>query len=106
MRTIIVNEFHTAADVSALAGTELATMPGNGVCTTRAASTVNTATLEVQSPDQPATSRARAITLRANGEIRSYDPAWVYAVQEGERVDLALAGTPGTVQLHTTYVGS
>lgn len=106
MRTIVVNEVHTGADPDALDGTELETMPGDGLLTVRAASTVNTATLTVQSPDQPATSIARAITLRANGEIRAYDVAWVMAVTQGERVTLGLAGTTGTVFLDAVYVGA
>lgn len=106
MRTIVVNEVHTGADADALNGTELETMPGDGLLTVRAASTVNTATLLVQSPNQPAVSVARAITLRANGEIRSYDVPWIIAVTEGERVTIGLGGTTGTVFLDSVYVGA
>lgn len=106
MRTIIYSEVHTAADPDVLDGTELETMPGSGLVTVRAASTVNTATLDVSSPNQPQVSRQRAVTLRANGEIRSYDTAWVIGVEEGERLTLALAGTTGTVYITATYVGS
>lgn len=106
MRTIVVNQVLTGANADSLNGTELETMPGNGLLTVRAASTVNTATLLVQSPNQPATSIARAITLRANAEIRSYDVPWIVVVEEGERVTLGLGGTTGTVFLDATYVGS
>lgn len=105
MRTIVYSEVHTGADVDALDGTELENMPGDGLLTIRAASTVNTATLLVQSPNQPAVSVARAITLRANGEIRSYDTAWVLSVVKGERVTVGLGGTTGTVYLLATFVG-
>lgn len=106
MRTIFVSEVHTGADTDALNGTELETMPGAGLLTVRAASTVNTATLLVQSPNQPAVSKARAVTFRANGEIRAYDSAWVISVVAGERVTLGLAGTTGTVYLTAMYVGA
>ena len=105
MRTIIYSEVHTGADGDVLTGTELETAPGDGLITLRAASTVNTATLNVQSPNQPATSVNRAITLRANGEIRSYDVPWVVRVQKDERLEVALGGTTGTVYITATYVG-
>ena len=105
MRTIKVSEVHTAADSDALNGTELATAPGAGLMVIRAASTVNTATLAVSSPNQPAVSVARAVTLRANGEIRAYDSAWTLAVIKDERVKVALAGTTGTCYVEIEFVG-
>lgn len=106
MRTIKFNAFFTGADTDILNDTELETMPGMGLLTVRACSTVNTATLDIQSPSQPSTSRARAIQIRANGEIRAYDSAWVLSVDDDERVTIGLAGTTGTVQVEATWVGN
>lgn len=106
MRTIKFSGVFTGADTDIFNDTELETMPGMGLVTIRAASTVNTATLDIQSPSQPSTSRARAITLRANGEIRAYDSAWVLAVEDDERVIVGLAGTTGTVFVEATWVGN
>lgn len=106
MRSIKYAEVHTSADPDVLNGTELETMPGSGLVTIRAASTVNTATLDVQTPEQPLVSQARAITLRANGENRAYDSAWVLAVGKGERVIIGLGGTTGTVYVEVTWVGA
>ena len=105
MRAIAYNEVATSVDTDVLSGSELDTMPGDGVLTIRAASTVNTATLEVAPVNGPAVSQARAITLRANGEIRSYDQPWVLPVEAGERVRIALAGTTGTVYMNVLYRG-
>lgn len=106
MRTIKYAEVHTGTDADVLDGTELETMPGSGLLTVRAASTVNTATLDIQSSVNPAQSNARAITLRANGEIRAYDSAWVMPVEVGERVIIGLAGTTGTVYIEAEWVGA
>lgn len=106
MRTIKFSGVFTGADTDILNDTELETMPGGGLLTIRAASTVNTATLDVQSPNQPPVSNARAVTLRANGEIRAYDSAWVMAVAARERVILGLGGTTGTVFVEATWVGA
>jgi len=105
MRTLRVSAFPTAADADFLTGSELEFAPGAGVYTVRAASTVNTATLAVSGNRGPIVSAARAITLRANGEIRSYDPPWVVVVRKGEKVTIALAGTTGTVGLVVDYLG-
>ena len=106
MRTIKYSEVHTSADADVLDGTELETIPGAGLLTVRAASTVNTATLDVQSSRAPQVSNARAITLRANGEIRAYDSAWVMSVSAGERVIIGLGGTTGTVYVEAEWVGA
>ena len=106
MRTIKYAEVHTGVDADVLDGTELETIPGDGLLTIRAASTVNTATLDVQSSMNPQVSNARAITLRANGEIRAYDSAWVMPVQNGERVIVGLGGTTGTCYVEAEWVGA
>lgn len=106
MRTIKYAEVHTSADPDVLNGTELETIPGDGLLTVRAASTVNTATLDIQSSRQPSVSLARAVTLRANGEIRAYDSAWVMPVTRGERVIIGLGGTTGTVYTEAEWVGA
>ncbi len=104
-RTLNVNAFPTAANADFLAGTEIEFAPGDGVYIVRAASTVNTATLAVSGNRTPVVSSARAVTLRANGEVRAYDVPWIVPVTEGEKVTIALAGTTGTVGLFAQYVG-
>lgn len=105
-RTLNFSSFPTSADADILAGSEMEFAPGNGVYITRAASTVNTATLAVSGNRSPVVSSARSITLRANGEIRAYDVPWILPVTEGEKVTLALAGTTGTVGVSSQYVGT
>ncbi len=105
MRQIFFREVLTAADADVLNGSEIETAPGKGMYVLRAASTVNTATLAVSTPGQPPISRARAITFRANGEVRSEDNPWIVVVEKGDRVTAALAGTTGTVFIEATYLG-
>ncbi len=105
MREIFFREVATAVDADILNGSEIETAPGNGLMVIRAASTVNTATLAVASPGRPEVSKARAITLRANGEIRAEDTPWIVRVSKGERVVAALAGTTGTVFFEAAYMG-
>lgn len=105
-RTLNFSEFPTSADPDLFAGTEIEFAPGDGVYVIRAASTVNTATLAVSGNRSPVVSSARSITLRANGEIRAYDVAWILPVTEGEKVTAALAGTTGTVGVSGQYVGT
>ncbi len=105
MRTLIFREFLTSADADILAGSEMEQAPGDGVYVIRAASTVNTATLAVSGNRSPVASSARAIPIRANGEVLEDDLAWVIAVEEGEKVTCALAGTTGTVGFEASYVG-
>lgn len=105
MRVLNFSEFLTAVDVDILAGSEMEFAPGNGVVTIRAASTVNTATLAVNAVDSPIASSARAITLRANGEVLSQDVPWQLKVKKGEKIVAALGGTTGTVGFFAQYIG-
>jgi len=105
MRTIDVNLLATAVDADLLAGSELEFAPGNGVYIVRAASTVNTATLALSGNRSPVQSVARLIPLRANGECRAEDEPRVLAVEQGEKIVAALAGTTGTVQTYFKYMG-
>lgn len=106
MQMIKYSEVLTGADADVLNGSELETAPGHGTYVIRAASTVNTATLAVSSPGRAAVSQARAIVLRANGEILSQDTPWVQPVQPGLRVQIALAGTTGTVYVEVAFMGA
>ncbi len=106
MRSIFYREVLTGTDADILAGSELEFAPGNGVYQIKAASTVNTATLAVSSVDSPKVSSARAISLRANGEILSQDTPWILPVSSGEKVVIELAGTTGTVYVEAIYVGA
>jgi len=105
MRTLSYSEVLTAVDGDILAGSELEFGPGDGVYVVRAASTVNTATLAVSGNRSPVVSSARAVTLRANGEVLEDDAAWVVAAEEGEKITIALAGTTGTVYIFVQYIG-
>jgi hypothetical protein len=105
MRNIVFSKVLTAVDADILAGSELEFSPGDGVYVVRAASSVNTATLAVSGNKSPVVSPARAITLRANGEVRSEDVPWVLQSRAGEKVLVALAGTTGTVYVWVQYIG-
>jgi len=105
MRQIFFREVLSSTDADVLNGSEIETSPGNGMYVVRAASTVSTATLAVASPGKPEVSKARAITLRANGEVRSEDTPWMVVVSKGDRVVVDLAGTTGTVHVEATYLG-
>jgi len=105
MRMIFFREVASAVDTDVLNGSEIETAPGNGMYVVRAASTVSTATLAVATPGQPEVSKARTITLRANGEVRAEDAPWVVVVRKGDRVVLDLGGTTGTVHVEATYLG-
>ncbi len=105
MRMIFFREVGTAVDSDVLNGSEVETAPGRGMYVIRAASTVATATLAVATPGQPEISNDRAITLRANGEVRAEDAPWVVVVRKGDRVVVDLGGTTGTVHIEATYLG-
>jgi len=105
MRQIFFREVATAVDADVLNGSEIETAPGDGMYVIRAASTVATATLAVSSPGRPEISKARAIPLRANGEVRAEDTPWIAVVSKGERVVIGLAGTTGTVHVEASYLG-
>jgi len=106
MRTLVYNEFLSSGDADILSGSEMEFAPGDGVYVIRAASTVNSATLAVNGNRSPIVSSARSIILRAGPESRAEDQPWVVAVQAGEKVVAALAGTTGTVIFNAQYAGS
>ncbi len=105
MREIFFREVLTGADADILKGSEIETAPGKGMYVCRAASTVSTATLAVASPGRPEISKARTITLRANGEVRAEDTPWMVVVNKGDRVVASLAGTTGTVHFEAAFLG-
>jgi len=105
VRTLNYSEVLTGADPDILAGSELEFAPGDGLYIVRAASTVNTATLAASGNRSPVVSSARAVILRANGEVLEDDNPWMIVAEEGEKITLALAGTTGTVYLFATYMG-
>jgi len=96
----------TAANADLLAGSPLDPMPGPGVFRVFIMSTVNTATIEVLPSKHlsPTGGQTNALPLRANAEIRAYDPHWETEVEQGEKVVLDLGGTTGTVYLWATWV--
>lgn len=105
-RTDVVQTF-TSANTDALSGQALDPMPSSGVAKIFAASTVNTATIEIDpalSPN-PTGTGGQSITFRANGEIRAYDPHWETEVSAGEKLTIRLAGTTGTIYLWVSFYG-
>ncbi len=106
MRQIHFRTVLTAGDTDVLNDSEIETAPGDGMYVIRAASTVSTATLAVSTPGRPEISKARTISLRANGEVRAEDSPWVAVVDKGDRVVIALAGTTGTVHVEASYLGT
>jgi len=105
MREIFFREVLTGTDADILNGSEIETAPGSGMYVVRAASTVSTATLAVASPGKPEVSKARAITQRANGEVRAEDTPWMVVVKKGDRVVVDLGGTTGTVHVEAVFLG-
>lgn len=105
MITKLFRKTFTSADADCFLGSELEAAPADGVIIIRAASTVNTATLEVTPEKGPRVSFARAITLRANAEVQSGDVPWIVPVVEGEKVTVALSGTTGTVYIEAPFLG-
>lgn len=102
----VYREVLTSGDTDILAGSELEFAPGDGVYLVRAASTVNTALLRANANRHPTVSDvARAIILRANGEILAEDSPWVLPVDQGEKVVIALSGTTGTAYVEAIFVG-
>lgn len=106
MRQIMVTLYETTTGEK-LGGTVLATAPGPGRVTVRAASSVNTATLSLSGmKDNPTGGQAQAIKLRANGEIRTNeDTPWQFIVNGGETLGLTIGGTPGTIGLQVEWMG-
>ena len=101
----VYSEFLTSADNDVLSDTELETSPLTGVYLVRMASTVNTATVKIASTRFPDIIRGRAIKLRANGETRAEDAAYVIPVAAGDRVTIEIGGTTGTVGLDVQAMG-
>lgn len=96
----------TSASADVLSGTSLDPLPSKGIARVFAASTVNTATMEIEPSLHPSPTGvgAQAITLRANGEIRGYDPHWETEGSAGEKLTLGLGGTTGTTYVWVSYL--
>lgn len=94
--SVVVELEKTAANTDVLAGTELDQPPSEGVLYLWAASTVNTATLEVpQWNHQPG--RTILLRKRTDGIPSIQDDAYVVIpCKKGSRPTIALAGTTGT----------
>lgn len=104
--TLLVEAEETAADTDLLNGSDLEKAPTKGVIYLWAASTVNTATLEVnQYGHQP--SYTQLLRKRTDGIPNlTDDPCWILAVKQGERPKLVLGGTTGTVHWTAGFVPS
>lgn len=101
-------QVRTATVSDLLSGTQLDPMPGNGFLRVYAASTVNTARITI-APNKhapPTGAGDGAITLRANGEVRKYDPSWETEVVAGEKVTIGISGTTGTYYTWCSFIGA
>ena len=96
----------TATSTDVLSGTSLDPLPSKGIARVYAASTVNTATVEIEPSLHPSPTGvgAQAITLRGNGEIRAYDPHWETEGSAGEKLVVGLGGTTGTTYIWVSYL--
>ena len=95
---IIVRVFATADDTDVLGGTDLASIPSDGLLTIYGASTQNDTTITITGPGSEPVVRTRALPLRANAEVRlNEDPAMIVGVVQGGRyvvnVDVVTAAT-------------
>jgi len=93
----------TATNTDLLAASELDTPPGNGVILLAAASTVNTATIEVpQYNHQPGV--VQTLPLWANGVGQLSDlPDFKIPVIGNKRPTIVLGGTTGTIYVFAGY---
>jgi len=83
---IVVENIGTADDADFLAGTDLANIPSPGMLSIYAASTQNDTLLTITGPGAEAVTRAQAVTLRANSEIRmDEDITYPVLVSQGGR---------------------
>lgn len=88
----------TSADTDALSGTDLQTVPEDGLLLIFAASTVNTATISAGMGGRQV-SRATALKLRTNGvpNVSDDGPVLQFGVNAGQRPVIDIGGTTGTV---------
>lgn len=91
----------TAADTDALAGTDLETIPFDGLLQVWQASTVNTATVTIVA-GRDNVARSQVIPLIANGIARPGDdpPVFEGVVTAGVKPIVNIGGTTGTVHTH------
>ena len=97
----------TAADADVLSGSSLDPVPSNGVMRVFPCSTVNTATIAITPSKHPSPTGAgtQIVQLRANAEVRDYDPYFEFEVEKGEKVVIGIAGTTGTWRVWTSFLG-
>jgi len=93
---LLVELEKTAASTDVLSGTDLEVIPFDGKLIIYAASTVNTATLEITMPGHQS-GKTLLLRKRTDGIPNiDQDPGIVLAVRKGQKVGLNLAGTTGT----------
>jgi len=98
----LIHNYITADNTDFLQGTDLETAPGDGVYDIRIASTQADTGIDVTSTGHAGSVvRGQEALLRANGEIRQYDPPITVAVLDGDRVtiniDVVTAATVGVM---------
>lgn len=92
---IDVIQQNESATADALNGTSLDPMPEAGLLTVYAAGSTDDGTISIDPSrhPNPTGSGTQMVPIRANGEIRSYDPHWQTPVSKGEKVAIAFGGT-------------
>lgn len=97
----------TSANADLLDGESIDPMPSDGYLRVYVVSTVNTCTVAIDPAKHisPTGAGVQAAPIRANGEIRAYDPHWELAVSAGEKVVIQIAGTTGTYYYWVSFVG-
>jgi len=104
----VVSENLSSTVVDFLAGSALDPVPGDGALRVFCASSVDTANIAIERSKgrNPTGIGAQGVPIRANGEIRDYDPHWEMEVKQGEKVTITVAGTTGDFTIWASYMGA
>lgn len=106
---IVVQRILTADDTDALAATDLANIPSDGVLTILMASTQNDTTITITGPGQEPIVRTQRVILRTNGQpIISDDLEYSIPVVQGGHyfvnIDIVTAATVGLMAIFRPLV--
>lgn len=83
---LVVEQFGTADNTDVLSGSALDGMPGAGVLTVYATSTVTDTLITIYGPGQEAVVRAQAMGNRTNAEIQQlHDVAYIIPIRQGAK---------------------
>ena len=103
---ILVRTFGTADNTDVLNGTDLDSIPADGILTVFGVSTQNDTAITITGPGSEPVIRNRALPLRANAEIRILeDPSMAVGVVQGGHYVVNLdVVTAATFQILAVYL--